>query len=195
MNVVYPKAIEQYNSINYIKSISENEAAKIFNSEHGGKYDYLGKFIIKENDGYTAIDNSTGDAWTEEFNNKADAIRYLNNEYQNELDKVSSSIEVGDLIRIENMEGEPSYALKEGIVKRIDDLGQIHGTWGGLAVDLKSDSITLIQKNILDKRLKIMDRYENHLKMFQSEVKEAAAKKESEEKAVGSNRTSKEEVR
>lgn len=41
---------------------------------------------------------------------------------------------VGDTIRILHMEGEPSYAGKEGVVKLIDAIGQLHGTWGGCAV-------------------------------------------------------------
>lgn len=37
---------------------------------------------------------------------------------------------VGDKIRIIYMDGEPQYWGKEGIVKRIDDAGQIHTTAG-----------------------------------------------------------------
>lgn len=37
-------------------------------------------------------------------------------------------------IRIIDMKGEPQYAGKEGCVTRIDDAGQIHGTWGGCAL-------------------------------------------------------------
>ena len=41
---------------------------------------------------------------------------------------------VGDTIRIIEMEGEPQYSGKVGIVEYIDDIGQIHGTWGGCAL-------------------------------------------------------------
>ena len=41
---------------------------------------------------------------------------------------------LGKRIRIINMRGEPDYAGREGIIKHIDGLGQLHGTWGGLAV-------------------------------------------------------------
>lgn len=37
-------------------------------------------------------------------------------------------------IRIIDMKGEPQYAGKEGFVTRVDDAGQIHGTWGGCAL-------------------------------------------------------------
>ena len=41
---------------------------------------------------------------------------------------------LGKRIRIINMRGEPDYAGREGIIERIDGLGQLHGTWGGLAI-------------------------------------------------------------
>lgn len=41
---------------------------------------------------------------------------------------------VGKKIRILDMSGEPDYAGREGTVTFVDDLGQLHGTWGGLAV-------------------------------------------------------------
>ena len=44
------------------------------------------------------------------------------------------NVKVGDKIRILHMDGEPQYAGKEGIVKYIDDIGQIHTTAGGCAV-------------------------------------------------------------
>lgn len=43
-------------------------------------------------------------------------------------------VKIGDLIRIILMEGEDNYSGREGIVTSIDDLGQIHGTWGGCAL-------------------------------------------------------------
>ena len=46
---------------------------------------------------------------------------------------------VGDKIRIIKMNDEyllspNEYDGKEGYVVRIDDMGQLHGTWGGLAI-------------------------------------------------------------
>ena len=43
-------------------------------------------------------------------------------------------IKIGDKIRIIYMEGEPQYWGKEGIVRTIDDAGQIHTTAGGCAL-------------------------------------------------------------
>lgn len=55
-------------------------------------------------------------------------------------------IEVNDTIKIIEMLCEPSYTGKVGIVKLIDDSGQLHGTWGGLAVILEIDKIEIIKK-------------------------------------------------
>lgn len=43
-------------------------------------------------------------------------------------------IKVGDKIKIIQMEGEPDYDGKEGVVEFIDGIGQIHGSWGGCAL-------------------------------------------------------------
>lgn len=40
----------------------------------------------------------------------------------------------GDRIHIVNMEGEPDYNGREGVIEYIDDIGQLHGTWGGCGV-------------------------------------------------------------
>lgn len=51
---------------------------------------------------------------------------------------------VGDKIRIIRMYDEPNYSGKEGTVTVIDDAGQLHGTWGGLAVIPEVDSFEVI---------------------------------------------------
>ena len=56
-------------------------------------------------------------------------------------------VKVGDRIRIISL--YDSYALdtyngKEGNVTLIDDAGQLHGTWGGLAVIPGEDSFEII---------------------------------------------------
>lgn len=43
-------------------------------------------------------------------------------------------VKIGDKIRIIYMDGEPQYTGKEGIVRSIDDAGQIHTTAGGCAI-------------------------------------------------------------
>ena len=53
-------------------------------------------------------------------------------------------VKVGDKIRIIHMKGESNYDGKEGIVTLIDDIGQIHGTWGGCALNLNIDHFIII---------------------------------------------------
>ena len=54
-------------------------------------------------------------------------------------------LEVGDKIEIIYMQGEPQYTGKIGIITSIDDIGQLHGTWGGLAVIPGEDSYRVIK--------------------------------------------------
>lgn len=51
---------------------------------------------------------------------------------------------IGDIIEIINMDGEPQYTGKTGVVTRIDDAGQIHGTWGGCAIVPECDVYKVI---------------------------------------------------
>ena len=50
-----------------------------------------------------------------------------------------ANVKPGDIIHIYHMFGEPEYAGREGIVKYVDDMNQIHGTWGGLALQFDDD--------------------------------------------------------
>lgn len=50
-----------------------------------------------------------------------------------------ASARPGTTIRIVHMEGEPHYEGRIGVVESTDDAGQIHGTWGGLAIQPKRD--------------------------------------------------------
>lgn len=59
--------------------------------------------------------------------------------FTNTKENVMSTL-LGKTIRIVNMEGEPQYAGRTGTVTFIDDAGQLHGTWGGLAVIPGQDS-------------------------------------------------------
>ena len=52
----------------------------------------------------------------------------------------------GDKIRILQMQGEPQYEGREGIVERIDDAGQMHGTWGGCAIIPETDRYEILEK-------------------------------------------------
>lgn len=54
-------------------------------------------------------------------------------------------VQIGDKIKIIDMNGEPQYAGKEGIVSRIDDAGQIHTTAGGCAIIPEIDKFIIIK--------------------------------------------------
>lgn len=47
---------------------------------------------------------------------------------------ISEEPKVGAKLLIINMKGEPNYFGKSGTITHIDDIGQIHGDWGGCAV-------------------------------------------------------------
>lgn len=46
----------------------------------GGRYEPLGLFYLEEREKFVGIDNSTGDAWTEEFPDKESCLRWLSRE-------------------------------------------------------------------------------------------------------------------
>lgn len=55
-------------------------------------------------------------------------------------------VQKGDKIRILYMEGEPQYAGREGHVSFVDDVGQIHGSWGGCAIIPETDSYEVLMR-------------------------------------------------
>ena len=54
-------------------------------------------------------------------------------------------LNIGDKIEIIEMVGEPQYTGKVGVVDFIDDAGQVHGSWGGLAVQPERDKVRLLE--------------------------------------------------
>ena len=56
-------------------------------------------------------------------------------------------IKLGDKIRIIEMKGEPEYTGKLGEVTVIDGIGQLHGTWGGLAIIPEEDTFEIIKES------------------------------------------------
>jgi predicted ATP-grasp superfamily ATP-dependent carboligase len=57
---------------------------------------------------------------------------------------------IGDNIKIIWMAGEPEYTGRVGTIDHIDDIGQLHGTWGGLAVSPGDDIIELVSQKKMD---------------------------------------------
>jgi hypothetical protein len=54
---------------------------------------------------------------------------------------------VGMNIRIHWMDDPyaSDYIGREGVITRIDDMGQLHGTWGGLALIPGTDNFEVIE--------------------------------------------------
>lgn len=62
--------------------------------------------------------------------------------------KALEDLYLGKKIRITYLNGEDSsYVGREGIVKSVDDIGQLHGTWGGLAVIPDEDAFEVVGMN------------------------------------------------
>ena len=51
---------------------------------------------------------------------------------------------IGKRIHIIDMEGEPQYNGREGICNYEDSMHQLHGTWGGLAIQPDRDNFEVI---------------------------------------------------
>ncbi|MDD7316839.1 MAG: DUF4314 domain-containing protein [Bacillales bacterium] len=57
-------------------------------------------------------------------------------------------VKVGDKIKIILMVGEPQYSGKEGVVEHIDDIGKIHGSWGGCSLIPGIDKFEKVEEKI-----------------------------------------------
>ena len=60
-----------------------------------------------------------------------------------------SNVKIGDRIRITKLDDPytpETYVGREGIVTLVDSIGQLHGTWGGLAVIPGEDGFEVISK-------------------------------------------------
>ena len=55
-------------------------------------------------------------------------------------------VKIGDTIRIIEMKDEPCYAGKIGVAEFVDDIGQVHGTWGGCAIIPEVDKFEVVKK-------------------------------------------------
>jgi hypothetical protein len=54
-------------------------------------------------------------------------------------------VKIGDTLEIIEMEGEPHYTGRVGVVTFIDDKCQIHGTWGGCAIIPETDKYKILK--------------------------------------------------
>lgn len=76
---------------------------------------FYGKYYAEEKDGtWVAVDNSTGDAWTEEFSSEENAIKWLEDTSLNPEDLETKTIKV----KLEDLtEGKPELLTEENAVK------------------------------------------------------------------------------
>lgn len=60
----------------------------------------------------------------------------------------NEKVKVGDIIKIVALDDpyDTTYPGRIGKVEHIDGAGQLHGTWGGLAVIPEVDSYTIIKR-------------------------------------------------
>lgn len=79
------------------------------------------------------------------------------------------NLKPGDKIRIIEMQGEPDYTDRIGTVKKIDDAGQVHGTWGGLALQPERDKIEPL-KDIMHLKYAIYEVYNKDLSSWIAEA-------------------------
>ena len=59
-------------------------------------------------------------------------------------EEAKPEFKVGSTVKIISMAGEPEYTGKVGKITKIDDAGQLHGTWGGLALIPGDDKFELV---------------------------------------------------
>ena len=53
--------------------------------------------------------------------------------------------QIGDRIKIIHLNGEDNrYDGREGVIQLIDSIGNLHGTWGGLAVIPSEDDFIIL---------------------------------------------------
>lgn len=79
------------------------------------------------------------------------------------------NLKPGDKIRIIEMQGEPDYTDRIGTVEKIDDAGQVHGTWGGLALQPERDKIEPL-KDVMHLKYAIYEVYNKDLSSWIAEA-------------------------
>lgn len=53
---------------------------------------------------------------------------------------------IGKKIRIIRMTDEEHYNGRIGVVRSVDSMGQLHGSWGGLAIQPENDVFEIIEE-------------------------------------------------
>lgn len=64
---------------------------------------------------------------------------------EEKLKAIKEKYPIGSRIKIIQMKNEPDYDDKIGILQFIDDVGQLHGTWGGCALIPDVDTFVILR--------------------------------------------------
>ena len=60
---------------------------------------------------------------------------------------MNPEVKIGDKIRINKMiDPYEDYSGRVGVIEYIDSMGQLFGTWGGLAIIPEEDEFVIIEK-------------------------------------------------
>ena len=81
---------------------------------------------------------------------------------------------VGKTIEIIDMKGEPQYEGRTGVVEFVDDIGQLHGTWGGCAVIPGEDSFKCIDSEPIKEAVDLPKGSEDTEDLVDNETEEIA---------------------
>ena len=133
---------------------------------------HIDKLISWCYENYPGLPRVTADYRLEKFGKEAESKEAYISAIESELKRGRMSIQEslitesynpevkpGDKIRIIDMAGESHYAGRTGEVEYIDDMGQIHGTWGGCALIPEEDTYELIIDENLTEEIELEEAY------------------------------------
>lgn len=109
-------------------------------------------FNIKQEQRNQLVDENRRGSW--EFSQLTEEMHDINDKIKEALEQIwkleeeeqAIKANVGDKIRIIHLEGEDNcYDGREGVIEHIDGIGQLHGSWGGLAVIPEADKFLIIK--------------------------------------------------
>lgn len=137
---------EFFNKYFKVKLITKEEFNKLyqkFENKQSFVKEELGKFLMKENEIYTTIDNRSGNLHTEDFKDRILALRYLNGEGIDKLRDEECRYEIGIYETKEDYEqGEP---FQHNVVSDLNEaentlnnLMKLNNYYSGFVLDQKT---------------------------------------------------------
>lgn len=137
---------EFFNKHFKVKLITKEEFNNLyqkFENKQAFTKEELGKFLMKENETYTIIDNTSGNLYTEDFKDRTLALRYLNGEGIDKLRDEECRYEIGIYETKEDYEqGEP---FQHDVVSDLNEaentlnnLMKLNNYYSGFVLDQKT---------------------------------------------------------